>query len=444
MQNWDWVASKKVSKLPLKTWSKDHRGVAKLYWPLTKLLAMNPTSNVALKKRLNLIFKKVGFIYLLASSKPTPQTISHTIEKSLGFRFGKAALASGGKDENKGFNFGAFDESCTSDFSFLKSARGYPPALRSHPSSHGQSNERDRLATPLTKTPPLALALHLCKVAKLPEKNPELALLSVNRPFRATKSTVKLAIEKTLHKCKAIHSEQAAIGTQVCINANQGGHPTKKTPLTYDEGLQRLPLQKVTVPKHVLNHYCLNINLPIKGCRIDLLILGFSNPRSLESSQSLANAEYFTRLQKTYQVSMFSGSILKQGFYPDLQDRLSNSYSSGQATGQTWHANQLLGAFVKDLEGNLFYISSSEIKQTLLLQWHFEQVFPRLKSAPTSKPFLIHSFKAIQGALQDAYAELPRLITKLYKNLVFRTTHPLSKLQVNFALGLKNQLVKNL
>nr|AOC61527.1 hypothetical protein [Rhexinema sarcinoideum] len=227
--------------------------------------------------------------------------------------------------------------------------------------------------------------------------------------------------------------------------------------------------QKVFFPKHVLNNFCLNIHMPIKGCHLDFLVY-------------IENQENKTfSFSQTYHPKNFSGSFgcflppcfafrsqnLRQKQKPkSLQDpfRVRDQYlkthmlallaeqifkvekSSPQflmhdhfIANLPWQFNQLYGALVKNEENLFFYIGHAEIKQTLLLQQHLKQsVFT--KSLLLPKVLMLQSFRKTFSNFEYLLFTHSQYHTLLLKNLTFLLTYLKFNLLSFIVLKLKQKI----
>lgn len=232
-------------------------------------------------------------------------------------------------------------------------------------------------------------------------------------------------------------------------------------------------LTHLTIPRTALNNYCLNVNLPVIGCAIVLLSLTstvnlpeFSLEQRFELPQSR---------EKCFKRALPSGDLLEQARGPkepalwapcshtsfdslmrthqvaEFIEQLSVSKAQGL---DKWHSNLLLGAFLpkKNTLESIFFISSSEIKQTILLQQSLKKGFRHttydlLKTKKIGaqdlggKPFellcspqIVHkeilqkTFEETISRLSRAYKAQVKIITSLLQNLILKINRPQTKL----------------
>nr|YP_025778.1 hypothetical protein PsakpMp25 [Tupiella akineta]AAQ18737.1 hypothetical protein [Tupiella akineta] len=223
-------------------------------------------------------------------------------------------------------------------------------------------------------------------------------------------------------------------------------------------------VSKVSFPKDALNNHCLNISLPMVGCGVDLLVLKknfllltaaqkqFVRDSQTSGAEKLAktnavqtqlglkdkatthvvtqeavlplifalteqdpgNSLNLEKLLKTHQVAIFINHILE-----------TRNFES------KWHSNQLLGAFIKKANDSVVYVSSAELKQSILLQQASKGIPPKQIA---KQPFV----KTITQ-IKETYSGQAKSISKLVKNLIYIINRSKTKLVSNISFGLSQK-----
>lgn len=179
-------------------------------------------------------------------------------------------------------------------------------------------------------------------------------------------------------------------------------------------------------PKTALNEYCSNVNFSLVGCGVDLLVLHKTDPLTLlrPDCNTVRSSEItpwpqnkLGNLIKTQQAALFlKQALIASEAHTNKEDR--------------WDQNQLLGAFVSSTGGcskggvrtDVIFISSSEVRQSFLLQQAFET---------TPDQTVVRPFKEAVNKLKFAYTGQSRSLNMLLTQLVFMLDRPKRRLILN-------------